>query len=270
MKILLLIILACVPALAQTLGSSVCFNPGAETDRSILTICNKHLGMGPTPRVRLYLRIYDDGRAEYEENTPPTKLGAHPLAIRRIQVDPANLAEIKTLIAAADLQNADADYPRFRMWTDSGLETTITARNGDKMKKIFLQNYDEDPDNTRHYPASLNALLKVTGNLRDPRAAIVPAVLDFKGGILEVGKTYRGQVNFGDAYGMRLTVTPRLPLHHSVMYSWTNVKDFPALDPDKDFGVRWVIFKVADKEVDNFRRNAWLTTFSMEIVRVDE
>jgi hypothetical protein len=88
--------------------------------------------------------------------------------------------------------------------------------------------------------------------------------------ILEVGKTYRGQVNFGSAYGMTLTPFPKLPYHHSVMYAWTNVKNFSELDPDKNFGVRTIVFKVLDKEVDNYRKNNWITTFTIEIVRVDQ
>jgi hypothetical protein len=265
MKTFLLILLLSAAAAAQYLGNSVCLNAEKVTERAILTICNKHTGMAPTPGVRLYLRVYADGSAEYETNS-----GSDPLVMRKIKVDPANLAEIKRLVAEADLQSADADYPRFRMWTDSGLQTTITARSGDKMKKIFMRNYTAgDKENLQHYPGSLVALMTLTGELWDAKAVTVPPVLGYKGGVLTVGKTYRGKVNFGDAYGMRLTLFPRLPRHHSVMYWWTNVKDFPALDPDKDFGVRTIVFRVIDKQVENPSENVWTTRFTMEIVRVE-
>ena len=88
-------------------------------------------------------------------------------------------------------------------------------------------------------------------------------------GALQVGKTYRGKVNFGSAYGMTLTPWPKLPYHHSVLYRWTNVKDFPELDPDKDFGVRRIVFRVLGKEVHGVRKNLWITTFTIEILGVE-
>lgn len=87
---------------------------------------------------------------------------------------------------------------------------------------------------------------------------------------LEVGKTYRGKVNFGSAYGMTLDPFPKLPYHHSVMYRWPNVKDFPELDPDKDFGVRKIVFKVVRKEIEKVRKNLWTTTFTIKILKVDD
>jgi len=88
-------------------------------------------------------------------------------------------------------------------------------------------------------------------------------------GTLAVGKTYRGKVNFGSAYGMTLTPFPKLPYHHSVMYRWPNAKDFPALDPDKGFGVKTIVFRVVRREVDGVRKNLWITTFTIEIIKVE-
>jgi hypothetical protein len=88
-------------------------------------------------------------------------------------------------------------------------------------------------------------------------------------GTLQVGKAYRGKVNFGSAYGMTLTPFPKLPYHHSVMYRWPNVAKFSALDPDKDFGVRRIVFRVVRKEIEKVRKNLWTTTFTIEILKVD-
>lgn len=87
-------------------------------------------------------------------------------------------------------------------------------------------------------------------------------------GTLQTGKTYRGKVNFGSAYGMTLVPWPKLPFHHSVMYRWPNVKDFPALDPDKGFGARKIVFRVIRKEVEKVRKNEWTTIFTIEILKV--
>ena len=92
---------------------------------------------------------------------------------------------------------------------------------------------------------------------------------DYKG-TLAVGKTYRGKVNFGSAYGMTLTPFPKLPYHHSVMYRWPNVNDFASLDPDKDFGVRRIVFRVVRKEIEKVRKNLWTTTFTIEIIKVED
>lgn len=92
--------------------------------------------------------------------------------------------------------------------------------------------------------------------------------LEYKG-TLEAGKTYRGKVNFGSAYGMTLTPWPKLPHHHSVMYRWPNVSDFPALDPDKDFGVRTIVFKVVNTERRFVRKYLWTITFTIEILKVE-
>jgi hypothetical protein len=86
---------------------------------------------------------------------------------------------------------------------------------------------------------------------------------------LQVGKTYRGRVNYGSAYGMTLTPYLRLPRYHLVMYYWPNVKDFPALDPDKSFGVKTIVFRVMRKEVELLGKNAWTITFTIDIIKVE-
>ena len=65
MKLVLLIALLPLAAHAQ---KSVCLN---ETPRGVLlNICRHERGMAPMPQPKLYLRIYKDGRAEYEYTKP--------------------------------------------------------------------------------------------------------------------------------------------------------------------------------------------------------
>jgi len=267
--IAVLIFILPVLSFAQRVETSVCADLQKNTapkKEVVLTICNYATGMSGLPRLRLYLRVYADGKGEYEENDGIDKLKLHTLKVSAEQ-----LAEIKRLGETQDFQAARADYPVFRIWIDSGLETTIIFRGRSGEKKTMVRNYVSDKSSEKNYPASLNALLQLAGELRNPKPATpptpAPKILAYNR-TLEVGKTYRGQVNFGSAYGMTLTPFPKLPYHHLVMYSWVNVDKFPELDPDKNFGVRWVVFRVLDKEVENIEKNRWTTTFTIEIVRV--
>src|ERR1044072_4323217 len=251
MKTLLFILLLSTIALAQLKGTSVCGEPAKRDPltgpQPVLTICNQGWGMTPMPPLRLYLRVFADGTAEYEENQPwkphQENAGAgenYSLVKHTFKISAAQLEEIKRLGAEDDFLSAKGDYPAFQIWTDSSLETTVIFNWNGISKRTMLRNFHtESKDNEKHYPASLLELLRAAAELRNPQAKPkTSAPPEYKGGVLEGGKPYRGKVNFGDAYGMRLTLTPRLPYHHSVMYSWTNVGKFPALDPDKDFGVR--------------------------------
>lgn len=267
MKMLLLIFLLSITVFAQRKETSVCAEGSATAKPAVLTICNFGKGMTGLPRLRLYLRVYADGTAEYEENGSNFTLVKH-----KLKVSAERVAQIVKLGTAADFQSAKTDYPVFQIWTDSGLETTVTFRDKEREKKIVVRNYrasDKDNGDDKNYPASLVALLRLTDEIRNPKPVIKEPVVSKYNRILEVGKTYRGKVNFGSAYGMTLTPFPKLPYHHSVLYSWPNVKDFPELDPDKNFGLRTIVFKVLDKEVDNFRKNNWITTFTIAIVRVE-
>ncbi|HEV7643743.1 MAG TPA: hypothetical protein VGO50_07315 [Pyrinomonadaceae bacterium] len=277
---LLLILLLPMLALAQHKENSVCSesakrNPLGDP-QPVLTICNQGWGMTALPALRLYLRVFADGTAQYEEN-PSWKenvagMDNFRLVKRTFKTSAAQVEEIKRLGAEDDFLSAKGDYPVFQIWTDSGLETTVIFNWKSIYKRTMLKNFQVgNKDSEKNYPGALVALLRVAGevrNLKGPQPQ-TPAPLEYKG-FLQVGKTYRGKVNFGDAYGMRLTQFPKLPYHHSVMYSWTNVKDFPALDPDKDFGVRTIVFKVANKKIELLRKNHWTTTCTIEIVRVDE
>jgi len=276
MKIILLALLLFVAlaSVASVFGqrkeTSICAE--AEDPKAILTICDTGEGMHGFNGPRLFLRVYPDGRAEYEKNPLTTEghwLESQRLIKQTFKIDASWVAEIIKLGDAHDFQQAKADYPVFQIWTDSGLDTAIVYRNHEKEKKIVVHNFMlGDENNYNHYPTSLVTLLSLAEELRTGKKR-VPKFTVYDGR-LEVGDTYRGQVNFGDAYGMRLTAFPKLPMHHAVLYSWTNVKDFPALDPDKGFGVRWVVFKVVDKKIEPVAKNRWSTTFTMQIVQVEK
>jgi len=160
-------------AAAQRTGDSVCDGldkAGATSAGVILTVCNYAGGMAPIPRLRLHFRLYKDGRAEFETNPPYGERNMEKnftLVTKKIKVDAKTVAEIVSLIEQKDFQNAKNEYPRFRIWTDSSLKTSIYFRAKDAEKKIVLNNLSlEDEKSQKEYPPSLFALLQKIEELK--------------------------------------------------------------------------------------------------------
>jgi hypothetical protein len=144
---------------------SVCLEPsknGDSADTVILTVCNQGRGMTAIPPLRLYFRLYQSGRVEYEVND-----GNYGLKLRKTKIAAKEIAEIIKLGKESDFQKAKSEYPRFQIWTDSGLETTIVFKNENQEKKIVVNNYSSyDKENDKHYPSSLLKMLEKIDELR--------------------------------------------------------------------------------------------------------
>src|SRR5258707_8026117 len=126
--------------------------PQVADNNVLLTICNHERGMAPLPQPQLYLKLYRDGRGEYETASGTSSL----LDLKEFQISSEELREIMSLGNAADFQKADASYPVFHQSDDSSLETTITFSAKGAAKRIVLANfYAADPDNKKRYPVSL-------------------------------------------------------------------------------------------------------------------
>ena len=81
--------------------------------------------------------------------------------MKKLKLDAQTLAEIIKLIEQKDFQNAKNEYPRFRLWTDSSLETTVYFRAKDEAKQTVLNNFSlQDEENKKKYPPSLFALMQ--------------------------------------------------------------------------------------------------------------
>jgi hypothetical protein len=163
-SMLFVIFLLPLTAIAQR-ETSVCLDPSKNTrstDAVILTVCNQGRGMTAPPALRLYFRLYQSGRVEYEIGD-----GNYKLKLKTTKIDAKAVAEIIKLGQEADFQNAKSEYPRIRIWTDSRLETTIIFKNQMQEKKILVNNYSSyDKENAGHYPASLLKMLKKIDELR--------------------------------------------------------------------------------------------------------
>ncbi|MEO6391103.1 MAG: hypothetical protein ABIP75_04570 [Pyrinomonadaceae bacterium] len=169
--------------LAQAVNSnSVCVpGEGAQAAKgAVLTICTHEFGMTSFPQPQLYLRIFADGRAEYE-TVPPFQEGAgfanQLLTKKELRLSPEQVQEIIRLGSAKDFQQAPAAYPAFHIGTDSGVSTTISFRDQSATKTIVVTNFSwRDPDNGRHYPRSLIILMSRMEVIRDKAAGTVRAI----------------------------------------------------------------------------------------------
>ncbi|HEX8369790.1 MAG TPA: hypothetical protein VF604_14685 [Pyrinomonadaceae bacterium] len=162
-----------VSGAAQRADNSVCAGldkTAATSAEIILTVCHQARGMTPIPRLRLHFRLYKDGRAEYETNPPynsRNKEKNHTLVTKKLRADAETVAEIIRLTGQEDFQNAKPEYPRFRIWTDSGLKTSVYFRAEDVKKMIVLNNFSlSDEANKKQYPPSLFALLQKIEELK--------------------------------------------------------------------------------------------------------
>jgi hypothetical protein len=153
---------------AQRADDSVCEgldkDGGASSADAVLTVCNYAGGMAAIPRLRLHFRLYKDGRAEFETNPSYSQWNKEKnltLVTKKLKLDAKTVAEIVGLVEQKDFQNAENEYPRFRMWTDSSLKTSIYFRAKDAEKKIVLNNFSlSDAEHKKEYPPSLFALLQ--------------------------------------------------------------------------------------------------------------
>jgi hypothetical protein len=154
---------------------STCTEPqqvSASDDEIVLTVCNHTYGMAPLAQPRLYFRLHKSGRVEYEveaESDYLTGVVDNKLSIGESKIDASDVAEIIRLGRTADFQNAAAVYPRYEIWDDSSLESTLIFKYQGREKRIVVNNFS--PDGARkkaHYPPSLLAMLERVWKLRPP------------------------------------------------------------------------------------------------------
>lgn len=158
----------------QDRSNSVCALDESETDRALLTICTHERGMAPLLQPQLFLRIYQDGRGEYE-SYPPHREGVYPkaLILKKFRVTPEEIDALRTLGEAAEFQGAPDKFPAYRMGTDSSKETTVTFISGIIRKRIVLQNFWFAFEDKKLYPTPVFDLLERAELIRERAQGIV-------------------------------------------------------------------------------------------------
>lgn len=130
--------------------------------------------MAPIPQPRLYLRVYTDGRAEYEENGT-----MYTLIKRRFRIAPEVMQEIVRFGSSEEFQKAQEKYPAYVQGEDSTTETTLIFYDKLVLKKIVLLNFGPYRNLKPNYPPALFDLMERLHDLRNGAMGIetvVPAI----------------------------------------------------------------------------------------------
>lgn len=180
MKLILLAATAalCLPLMVRAQrapSNSVCTQDEFETDRALLTVCTHERGMAPLLQPRLFLRVYADGRGEYETD-PPSREGVYDsrLILKQFCVSIDELNAIRSYSETSEFQNGPNAFPAFRMGNDSSRETTVTYRNDRQTNRIVLQNFwTADFDSKKFYPAAVFGLMETAELVRERAQGIV-------------------------------------------------------------------------------------------------
>lgn len=183
MKLVLLaaaaaLLLPAVVMAQQDRSNSVCALDKSESDRALLTICTHERGMAPLLQPQLFLRIYPDGRGEYEAY-PPHREGVSPTALilKKFRVTPEEIEALRAFGEAGEFQDAPDKFPAYRMGTDSSRETTVTFSSGRARKRIVLLNFwTAHFDIKKDYPAAVYGLMERAELLRERAQGIVRPV----------------------------------------------------------------------------------------------
>ena len=159
-----------LPAFAsaqQPANTSVCLKdvpPGV-----LLNICADERGMAPIPTPRLYLRVYKDGRGEYEENKT-----WDALTKKQFRAKEDDIREIERLGATEGVQKARERYPVYNLGDDSSREITVDIYDETSRKRIILTNFfAADRENKKHYPASLISFMEKVEEIWDSANGVV-------------------------------------------------------------------------------------------------
>jgi hypothetical protein len=138
----------------QSANTSVCLS--APPPGVLLNICQHARGMVTGPQPTLYLRVYQDGRGEYETNN-----SENVLVKKEFRISEEALREIAKLGAAEGVQTALERYPVYNHGIDSSRELTLDIYSDTNHKSITLTNfYAADRENKKRYPASLISLME--------------------------------------------------------------------------------------------------------------
>src|SRR5262245_18030616 len=99
----------------QEANPSVCLRdtpPGV-----LLNLCEHERGMAPIPQPRLYLRVYKDGRGEYE-----TSKSWNTLVKKSFTINDEDIRALTNLCAAASVEKTPVRYPAYNQGEDSSQE----------------------------------------------------------------------------------------------------------------------------------------------------
>jgi hypothetical protein len=202
-------------ALAQPYSyNSVCLPNLPVPEGVILTICEQNHGMGAWPTPKLYLRIFADGRAQYEVLPPIDQTGQDRnivMQVKEFRVDPDEVAFIEASGRASDFQDSPETFPTVRPWMDSSTETTVRFFDHERVKQVVVGNFSVgDYEFKKRYPPSFFALMEKAELLREQGMGIVRPIPNV---------SFCDLIRYRDYYvGKPASINANLELHGPIQF----------------------------------------------------
>ncbi|MEO6391104.1 MAG: hypothetical protein ABIP75_04575 [Pyrinomonadaceae bacterium] len=164
-------------AVGQVTVKSACSRGAEQPANLVLTICKEEHGMTSFLQPQLYLRLYSDGRAEYEV-VPPGPYGADQrvfvMQLKQFQVTLDEVEEIRALGRMPDFQSAPEFVPYYQFGMDVSIQKTIVLVDQGATKTIILgTDNPHDRDARKKFPSSLSLLLEQADLIREHGMGIV-------------------------------------------------------------------------------------------------
>lgn len=165
---LALILLAC----AFFAPACKALTPRANADEAVLEVTTDIMGgqVYPKDGTLLSLRLYEDGRFEYddypEQGSAGGEFGHVAVTRKEASLSKDDVSGLVELAEQPDFQQAEESYPYpGPPLPDSIIKQTITYRQGGREKKIVVFNYSPQHPKA-HYPASLMKLMAEVDELK--------------------------------------------------------------------------------------------------------
>jgi hypothetical protein len=129
----------------------------------MLEIIEDDQGMVTVVGEFIYFRLYESGRAEYEElyKYQYTPFPKWKYVKREMKLDRKEIEELIQLAEQSDFLKVNENYPRLKKFTDMATKMVIRYMRDSHNKQVVLFNYQPElPEAKTFYPASLRNLLQ--------------------------------------------------------------------------------------------------------------
>lgn len=134
----------------------------ANSDAVLVEIARIGRGMTWPLIPQLFLRVYNDGRIEYES------LEGNKLILKKAELDATTMERLRRIIEARDLAESRLEYPMLERVSDALMKACVSYKaGGGQLRQILVVNYAPDHSRAKdYYPPSLVELLRMVEQIR--------------------------------------------------------------------------------------------------------
>ncbi len=139
------------------------FCKGGPTNLDDVLVEVSRVGRGMTWPLspQLFLRVYNDGRIEYESRE------GNKLVLRQTELNTTDIVRLRRIIEAKDLSQSQLEYPMLHTVKDAFMKTCISYKADGHSRQILVRNYAPGHSKAKdYYPASLVELLRLAERVR--------------------------------------------------------------------------------------------------------